>query len=138
LLAECFGPASILVRYDDSRELERLLEVMPGSLTATLHAETPEADRVRGTFDRLRALAGRVIWNGWPTGVAVTWSMQHGGPWPATTNPLFTSVGATAIRRFLRPVAYQNVPDLMLPPALQDGNPLGIRRRVNGRLEGAP
>ena len=135
LLAECFGPASILVRYDNTRDLERMLEVLPGSLTATVHAEDSDADKLRSVFIRLRALSGRVIWNGWPTGVAVTWSMHHGGPWPATTNPLFTSVGATAIRRFLRPVAYQNVPEAMLPMALRERNPLGIPRRVDGRLE---
>jgi NADP-dependent aldehyde dehydrogenase len=80
------------------------------------------------------ARAGRVIFNGWPTGVAVTWAMQHGGPWPATTGSLHTSVGQTAARRFLRPVAYQGLPQELLPEALRDGNPLGIVRRVDGVL----
>jgi NADP-dependent aldehyde dehydrogenase len=134
LLAECFGPSSILIRYDEPPDLDRVLDVLPGSLTATLHGEMSDAEPFRRVFDRLRGIAGRVIWNGWPTGVAVTWSMHHGGPWPATTSPLFTSVGATAIRRFLRPLAYQNVPEIMLPPALQENNPLRIPRRVDGRL----
>ena len=77
---------------------------------------------------------GRLLFAGWPTGVAVTWSQHHGGPWPATTS-LHTSVGATSLRRFLRPIVYQSAPEAVLPPALRDGNPLGIPRRVNGVLE---
>jgi NADP-dependent aldehyde dehydrogenase len=72
--------------------------------------------------------------DGYPTGVGVTWAMHHGGPWPATTDSGHTSVGATSIRRFLRPVAWQGVPDALLPPELQDANPLGIPRRVDGRI----
>jgi NADP-dependent aldehyde dehydrogenase len=74
------------------------------------------------------------VWNSWPTGVAVGWAMHHGGPYPATTAPLHTSVGATAIDRFLRPVCFQDVPDALLPPALRDDNPLGIVRRIDGSL----
>ena len=73
-----------------------------------------------------------MIWNGWPTGVAVSHAMTHGGPYPATTAPGHTSVGTTAIRRFLRPVTYQSVPDALLPAALRDGNPLGVPRKVDG------
>jgi len=76
-----------------------------------------------------------VIWNGWPTGVAVTHAMTHGGPYPATTASLHTSVGSTAIRRFLRPVSFQSVPQSLLPRELRDGNPLGLPRRVNGAPE---
>jgi len=75
-----------------------------------------------------------VIYNGWPTGVAVAWGMQHGGPWPATTNPLHTSVGATAIRRWLAPVTFQSWPDALLPPELQEDNPQRIPRRRDGML----
>jgi NADP-dependent aldehyde dehydrogenase len=82
--------------------------------------------------------AGRIVWNGFPTGVAVTWAMQHGGPYPSTTSPGHTSVGATAIRRFLRPVAYQNAPDALLPEALRRANPLGIQRLVDGRWTKEP
>ena len=78
--------------------------------------------------------AGRVIVDGYPTGVGVSWSMEHGGPWPATTQPSSTSVGAASIERWLRPVTYQNVPDTLLPDALRDTNPLGIPQRVDGVL----
>jgi NADP-dependent aldehyde dehydrogenase len=81
--------------------------------------------------------AGRVIVGGWPTGVAVTWAMQHGGPYPASTADGSTSVGARAIDRFLRTVAYQSVPDALLPAALREANPLGIPRRVDGIAEGS-
>jgi len=96
-----------------------------------VHAEPPEITPTLTA--RLGRLAGRVVFNGWPTGVAVTWAQNHGGPWPASTS-LHTSVGATAIRRFLRPVAFQSAPDHALPAELRDGNPLGIPRRVDGRL----
>jgi NADP-dependent aldehyde dehydrogenase len=85
-----------------------------------------------GIAAALREKVGRLIWNGYPTGVAVVPAMQHGGPYPATTAPGHTSVGLTAVRRFLRPVAYQNAPEWLLPPALRDANPLHIRRLVNG------
>jgi NADP-dependent aldehyde dehydrogenase len=86
----------------------------------------------------LVARTGRLVVNGWPTGVAVTWAMQHGGPHPVTTSSLHTSVGATAPRRWLRPVAYQGVPEQHLPPALQSANPWQVPRRVNGVLTPAP
>jgi NADP-dependent aldehyde dehydrogenase len=101
----------------------------------TLHAEPGE--EVTGLADWMASRAGRVLFGGWPTGVAVSWAQHHGGPWPAT-NTVFTSVGATAVRRFLRPVVYQDAPASVLPPALRDGNPLGIPRRVDGRLELPP
>ncbi len=82
----------------------------------------------------MSATAGRVVFDGWPTGVAVTAAQQHGGPWPATTSVLHTSVGTAAIRRFVRPVAYQGVPDQLLPAPLQDANPLRLPRRVNGQI----
>ena len=75
--------------------------------------------------------AGRVLVNGWPTGVSVTWAMQHGGPYPATTDARFTSVGTASIDRFLRPVTYQNVPQDLLPEALRDDNPWGIPQTVH-------
>jgi NADP-dependent aldehyde dehydrogenase len=85
--------------------------------------------------DVLAAKAGRVLWNGWPTGVSVSYAQQHGGPYPATTAPHFTSVGTASIARFLRPVAYQDAPDAVLPPALQEANPWGIPRLVDGAQE---
>lgn len=133
LRTEVFGPVTLLVRYDDA-SLPAALDSLEASLTATVHAES--ADDVGAVVSRLESLAGRVLFDGWPTGVAVTWSQHHGGPWPATTS-LFTSVGAAAVRRFLRPIAYQNAPEALLPPALQERNPLGIPRRVDGVLEPA-
>ena len=117
LLEECFGPVSLLVRYSSAEELHAALRAVPGSLTATLHSEP--GDEVDETLALLQSRAGRVLFAGWPTGVAVTWSQQHGGPWPATTS-LHTSVGASAIRRFLRPVAYQSAPSALLPEVLRD------------------
>ncbi|WP_083926890.1 aldehyde dehydrogenase (NADP(+)) [Nocardiopsis valliformis] len=133
LLAECFGPATLVVSYPDERRLLEVGGVLHGQLTVTVHGE--EEDPMAPALLALGAsLAGRVIWNGWPTGVAVTHAMTHGGPYPATTAPLHTSVGTTAIRRFLRPVTYQSVPQPLLPPELRDGNPLAVPRRVNGGL----
>lgn len=132
LAEECFGPVSIVVEYADRDELGAALAVVDGSLTATVHAEPDEYAWARELFEYLSGRVGRIVMNGWPTGVAVTAAMHHGGPWPSSTAPLFSSVGGNAISRFLRPVSYQNVPDELLPPELQDANPLGIRRRVDG------
>ncbi|MFD6951898.1 aldehyde dehydrogenase [Nocardiopsis sp. TSRI0078] len=134
LLEECFGPATLVVTYSDERRLLEAAGVFGGQLTVTVQGE--EDDEIAPALLALGAsLAGRVLWNGWPTGVAVTYAMTHGGPYPATTAPLHTSVGTSAIRRFLRPVTYQSVPQSLLPPELRDDNPLGVPRRVNG---GAP
>ena len=130
LLAECFGPVGVLARYRDEADLLDILGRMEGSLTASVHIGEGETDLPAQVLDAARAFAGRVLVNGYPTGVAVNWSMVHGGPWPASTNAAHTSVGATSIRRFLRPVAFQNVPDELLPPELRDANPLGIPRRT--------
>jgi NADP-dependent aldehyde dehydrogenase len=139
LLEEAFGPASLLVEYASTVELLAALDRLPGSLTAGLHVDpTGEAELTATLLDRLSARAGRVVFGGWPTGVAVTWAMHHGGPWPATTVPLHTSVGVTAVRRFQRPVVYQSVPEYALPAALRDANPLRFPRRVNGRITAAP
>jgi NADP-dependent aldehyde dehydrogenase len=135
LLEECFGPAALIIEYGSADELTAALDALPGALTATVHADPDtEGDLMRALLDRFADKAGRVIFDGWPTGVAVTWAMHHGGPWPATTNALHTSVGATGIRRWLRPVTYQNVPDPFLPDVLREANPLGIPRRVDGTL----
>ncbi len=133
LAEECFGPFTLLVRYSDENELAEALASVPGSLTATVHAEPEEHEDLGPLLDRLRQLAGRVILGGWPTGVSVSWAQHHGGPWPSTTSPLHTSVGASAIRRFLRPIAYQNVPRVLLPAELREG-PVEIPRRIDGLL----
>lgn len=131
LLEECFGPVTLLVRYSSADELHAALAVVPGSLTATLHSEPGE--EVAVTLDLLQERAGRVLFAGWPTGVAVTWSQQHGGPWPATTS-LHTSVGASAIRRFLRPIAFQDAPGPLLPETLRDASLAHLPHRRNGVL----
>ncbi|SFS13874.1 NADP-dependent aldehyde dehydrogenase [Microbacterium sp. cf046] len=132
LLEECFGPVSLLVRYSSPEELHAALRTVPGSLSATLHSDP--GDDVAETLALLEARAGRVLFAGWPTGVAVTWSQQHGGPWPATTS-LHTSVGASAIRRFLRPVAYQSAPQALLPAVLRDDALATLPHRRNGVLQ---
>jgi NADP-dependent aldehyde dehydrogenase len=131
LTAEAFGPTALLVEYGDDDELLRTVAVLDGQLTATIHGEGDESMLPR-LLDLLVARAGRVLWNSWPTGVSVTWAMQHGGPYPATTSSQHTSVGTASISRFLRPVAFQGLPDALLPAALREGNPLGIPRRVDG------
>jgi NADP-dependent aldehyde dehydrogenase len=134
LTAEYFGPSSLVVEYDGRDDLLAALAQVEGSLTATVHAEPTDGFPVKDVVDALRVRAGRVIWNGWPTGVAVAWAMQHGGPWPSSTSAGHTSVGATAIRRWLRPVTYQGVPSALLPPPLQDDNPWRVPRRLDGTL----
>ena len=116
LLEECFGPVTVLVRYRDAADAETVLSSLGGNLTATLHAESGEPDAA-AWLTRLSRFAGRVVFGGWPTGVAVAPAMTHGGPYPATTTPT-TSVGGTAIDRWLRPVTYQTVPEDLLPPEL--------------------
>ncbi|WP_344490250.1 aldehyde dehydrogenase (NADP(+)) [Streptomyces enissocaesilis] len=138
LLEECFGPVTVVARYDDPAEVTAVLSRLPGNLTATLQLSTEELAGDGGTgaglLAELTPLAGRVLVNGWPTGVAVAPAQHHGGPYPATTSTS-TSVGATAVERWLRPVTYQSTPQALLPPELRDGNPQGLPRRVDGRLE---
>lgn len=131
LLQEHFGPAALVVRYRDDDELLRVAKAVEGQLTATVHGEEGEG-AASALLDVLAGKAGRVLWNAWPTGVSVTYAMQHGGPYPATTAPHFTSVGTASIERFLRPVAYQGVPDALLPAPLQEANPWGVPRLVDG------
>ena len=130
LTDERFGPVGLVVTYESVADLLRVLPTLPGSLTATVHASDAEVGLLPQLEAVLRNRAGRLIFNGWPTGVAVVWAMEHGGPWPATTAPWTTSVGATAIRRWLQPVAYQDWPDAALPAALRRANPLGFPRTV--------
>lgn len=135
LVSEMFGPAALVAEYDDEAELVEVAALLDGQLTASVLASDDDEVAAR-LVPVLATRAGRVLWNQWPTGVSVTWAQQHGGPYPATTAVGTTSVGTAAITRFLRPVAYQNLPDALLPAALQDANPLGIPRRVDGVLEG--
>ncbi|WP_328679306.1 aldehyde dehydrogenase (NADP(+)) [Streptomyces sp. NBC_00322] len=137
LLEECFGPVTVVARYESDAEITGVLGRLPGNLTATLHLSDGEAageGRGAELLAELTPLAGRVLVGGWPTGVAVAPAQHHGGPYPATTSTS-TSVGATAIERWLRPVTYQTTPQALLPPELRDDNPLGLPRRVDGRQE---
>ena len=133
LLEECFGPVAIVAEYDGDQALPVLLNALPGSLAAAAHGGDHDP-ALPGLVAKLSERCGRVVVNGWPTGVAVGWAQQHGGPWPATSSPAHTSVGAAALDRFTRPVAYQDVPDSALPPALRESNPWGLPRRVDGIL----
>ncbi|MFF4710757.1 aldehyde dehydrogenase family protein [Streptomyces eurythermus] len=118
LSEECFGPASVLVEYDDEAELPEAAVRLPGSLTATLHAEPADAALVGRLLPVLTRKVGRVVWNGWPTGVVVNRTMHHGGPWPATTSAAHTSIGTESVRRFQVPVTFQDVPEDLLPAPL--------------------
>ena len=138
VLEECFGPTGVVVVYHGTAELLDVLGAVEGSLTISLHSEPDEAELARQILAVARRRTGRLLGAGVPTGVAVTWATHHGGPWPATTAPLHTSVGAHAVRRFLRPVAYQDMDQAFLPLELADHNPLGIVRRVDGRLTRQP
>ena len=139
LLEEHFGPVVVLLRYAGREELLDAIARIEGQLTGSIHAQPEEDSELLGALtEELAARAGRVVYDGFPTGVAVTHGMQHGGPYPATSSPAHTSVGMTAIRRFLRPVAWQNAPAEVLPPELRDLNPLGLWRRVDGELTREP
>lgn len=135
LLEECFGPTALAVEYHNLDDLLGALGRLGGQLTASVHASEGEDEVVARLHDEIRRIAGRLIFGGYPTGVAVAWAMHHGGPFPATTNSGHTSVGAAAVRRWLRPICYQNAPHAVLPDELRDGNPVGIPRRVDGVLE---
>ncbi|WP_405941467.1 aldehyde dehydrogenase (NADP(+)) [Streptomyces sp. NBC_00207] len=135
LLEECFGPVTVVVRYADQGEAGAVLGRLPGNLSATLQLSAAETEGAPGPaaelIGQVTELAGRIVVNGWPTGVAVAPAQHHGGPYPAATSHS-TSVGGTAIERWLRPVAYQSVPDALLPAELREANPLGLPRRVTG------
>ncbi|HBC8970644.1 aldehyde dehydrogenase (NADP(+)) [Raoultella ornithinolytica] len=133
LQTEVFGPLSVLVEVADETQMMALVSTLQGQLTATLHADTDDRPLAARLLPLLSDKAGRVLFNGYPTGVEVCDAMVHGGPWPATTDARGTSVGTRAIERFLRPVCLQNAPAALLPPALQDANPLNLLRLVNGQ-----
>ncbi|MGD8116023.1 aldehyde dehydrogenase (NADP(+)) [Vibrio sp. TRT 29B02] len=130
---EIFGPQSIVVVCDDEQDMLALSQSLDGSLTATIHAEKEDYQSAERLICELEEIAGRIVFNGWPTGVEVSYAMVHGGPYPASTMPASTSVGAEAIKRWLRPVAYQSVPEALLPEALKTANPLNVRRSIDGQ-----
>jgi 2,5-dioxopentanoate dehydrogenase len=131
---EIFGPYSLVVRCKSLDEYTRIARSMEGQLTCSMMATPDDMKNHADLIDDIKLLCGRFIINGVPTGVEVCLSMQHGGPFPATTDGRFTSVGGDAIRRFVRPLAFQNWPDELLPDELKNENPLNIFRTVNNRL----
>lgn len=135
LAEEIFGPDTLLVHCDSTADYLRAARALDGHLTATLLGDEDDLVAHRELVRILEQKAGRLIINGYPTGVEVTHAMVHGGPYPATSDPRFTSVGTQAIYRFARPVCFQNFPQALLPAELQDANPLGIRRLRDGKPE---
>lgn len=135
LQAEVFGAASLVVQCRDVEQMRQVSEHLEGQLTATLHMDDHDLPQARALLPVLERKAGRLLVNGWPTGVEVCDAMVHGGPFPATSDARSTSVGTAAILRFLRPVCYQDFPDTLLPTALQHDNPLRLRRLLDGQRE---
>jgi NADP-dependent aldehyde dehydrogenase len=135
LQAEVFGAASLVVVCANAEEVRQVSEHLEGQLTATLHLDDADLAGAKALLPVLELKAGRLLVNGWPTGVEVCDAMVHGGPFPATSDSRSTSVGTAAIMRFLRPVCYQDFPDSLLPSALQHGNPLRLRRLLDGQRE---
>jgi 2,5-dioxopentanoate dehydrogenase len=129
---EVFGAVSVIVRAADTGQLLKVARALEGQLTATVHAAATDAALAAELLPVLERKAGRILFNGWPTGVEVVPSMVHGGPYPATSDSRTTSVGTLAMDRFLRPVAYQDVPDALLPSAVREANPDGLLRMVDG------
>jgi NADP-dependent aldehyde dehydrogenase len=130
---EVFGASSVLVRCSDEAALARAIANLEGQLTATLHFTAEDQPAVAQLLPALEAKAGRILANGWPTGVEVSHAMVHGGPFPATSDGRSTSVGTLAIDRFLRPVCYQDFPDALLPPVLRGDGPAGLPHRLDGK-----
>ncbi len=134
LQAEVFGSSSLIVCCADIDEMHTVAQRIEGQLTATVQADDSDLDQAATLLPLLELKAGRILFGGWPTGVEVCHAMVHGGPFPATSDSRSTSVGSRAIERFLRPVAYQNVPNTLLPSVIADGNPDHLRRRIDGQL----
>jgi NADP-dependent aldehyde dehydrogenase len=134
LATEAFGPFTLVIVADDLDEMAACARAMEGQLTATLHGTDADLASARTLLAAAEQIAGRLIINGFPTGVEVSPAMNHGGPWPATTDVRYTSVGTAAILRFARPVSYQGFADALLPPELRNANPGNILRLVNGEL----
>jgi len=137
LHAEIFGAASLVIRYSTTEELIEATNRIEGQLTASLQLTEEDYPTAARLLPALEQKVGRIIVNGWPTGVEVGHAMVHGGPFPATSDTRTTSVGTLAINRFLRPVAYQNLPQELLPAPLQDANPWHLNRRIDGTVEAA-
>ncbi len=137
LASEVFGPSTLVIRYESREELLMLARSLEGQLTATLHGSDADLAAFADLIWILERKAGRLVVNGFPTGVEVCHAMVHGGPYPATSDSRATSVGTYSIYRFVRPVCYQDFPQAALPGELQNENPLGIWRLVDGNLREA-
>ena len=131
---EVFGPSTLVIECGSRSEMLAAAEKLEGQLTATVHGTEEDFAANQELLAILETKAGRLVCNGFPTGVEVCHAMQHGGPYPATADGRSTSVGTRAIERFVRPVCYQNFPDTALPDELKEANPLGIWRLVDGQL----
>jgi len=131
---EIFGAASLVIRYTSIEDLLQAASRIEGQLTASLQLTEEDYPTAAPLIPVLEQKVGRILVNGWPTGVEVGHAMVHGGPFPATSDSRTTSVGTLAINRFLRPVAYQNLPQELLPEPLQDTNPWHLNRRINGEV----
>ena len=138
LQQEVFGPFSLVVKCDNPKQLEEVISQLKGQLTCSIIGSRGDFSNYYHIIEKSEEFSGRLVYNGVPTGVEVGYAMQHGGPYPASTDGRFTSVGVDAIKRFVRPVAYQNCPQDLLPLALKDNNPLNIWRKVNGALSKEP
>ena len=138
LQAEIFGPSTLLVECDDLEQLLQVASVLEGQLTATIHATENELADHPQLLARLEDRVGRLIFNGFPTGVEVGESMHHGGPWPATTDSRWTSVGMSALERFQRPVCWQGFPESLLPGDLSADSGSGTPFRLDGEWHGRP
>jgi 2,5-dioxopentanoate dehydrogenase len=134
LHSEVFGPFALIIECTDMDELRRVVESLDGQLTGTLLGDAAEVAEHPAIVSALQSRVGRLIFNGVPTGVEVCPSMSHGGPYPASTDSRFTAVGVHAVRRWVRPCSFQNWPDELLPPELQNSNPLNILRLVNNQF----
>ena len=135
LVEECFGAVAIVVEYSDAAELAAAVDRLHGSLAASVFTAEENDPDAAVCLALLSPKVGRLCANNWPTGVAYTWAQHHGGPWPSTSVPSATSVGAAALERFVRPVTHQSLREEWLPPALQAANPWNLPRRVNGVLQ---
>ena len=132
-MREVFGPTAVVIDCASKEELLNIARSFSGTLASGIHGETNDSTLPSELLPILEDISGRIVWNQWPTGLAVTWAMHHGGPYPASTNPLFTSVGARALLRFRRPIAYQNFPSDSLPTALRDNAETLKGARIDGK-----
>jgi NADP-dependent aldehyde dehydrogenase len=132
-MREVFGPTAVVIDCASKEELTAIARSFSGTLASGIHAETNDSTLPSELLPILEDISGRIVWNQWPTGLAVTWAMHHGGPYPASTNPLFTSVGARALLRFRRPIVYQNFPDALLPEPLHSDSPELKNARIDGK-----